>query len=402
MASKTPKDLSELFEEVSGSGDLKKEYNKALSKMEKCEAEVTFIFQKKKSLNNAKRALRQQKEEAETYMQTKKLLEECDNKRRLFKIFHMEEDFNGKQEMLKSAEQEVASAEEMHRAQLDQLSAYRRDISSLRIEEAKCEQRIRRVKKDQERLHIRAVEANAEIAKQRSKMDGLRLDHARQELNEQIETIRKLEIMLSDTEDSLAQAKRESDEHSMRRISHADLDEYRRLQELCKTRSCVVQAELNLMNRNASIRKQRLSVLQSNIAEDEKRRAKIADDLEELNKKKQSTLAKLNTAKELVRSLEADLISQESAAKENKRQRAELHTKCENLTSEIHINKYQMEEFNKRNTMVHSLRTLKRLYKGVKGTLGELCRPVNRKYTVPMRVSSPNRSDAPSQPFRLA
>lgn len=67
VASKSPKDLTELIEQISGSGELKKEYDELALEKDRAEETTIFNFQKRKGIFNEKKVYKEQKEEAERF-----------------------------------------------------------------------------------------------------------------------------------------------------------------------------------------------------------------------------------------------------------------------------------------------------------------------------------------------
>ena len=64
---KNPKERTALFEEISGSGALKKEYERMKEEMVKAEEDTSFTYQKKKTLGIERKEAKMEKEEAEKY-----------------------------------------------------------------------------------------------------------------------------------------------------------------------------------------------------------------------------------------------------------------------------------------------------------------------------------------------
>lgn len=71
VAMKNPKEMTALFEEISGSGALKEEYEKLKHQMQKAQEDVNFAYQKKKGINAEKKEARMEKEEADKYARLK-------------------------------------------------------------------------------------------------------------------------------------------------------------------------------------------------------------------------------------------------------------------------------------------------------------------------------------------
>ncbi|CAG2064214.1 unnamed protein product, partial [Timema podura] len=71
IAMKNPKERTALFEEISGSGALKDEYERLRSEMLKAEEETQFTYQKKKGIAAERKEAKLEKEEAEKYQRLK-------------------------------------------------------------------------------------------------------------------------------------------------------------------------------------------------------------------------------------------------------------------------------------------------------------------------------------------
>ena len=61
MARKNPKQLVEMFENISGSSELKEEYETALKAKEEAEQKTIFAFNKTKEHKSERRVLKEQK-----------------------------------------------------------------------------------------------------------------------------------------------------------------------------------------------------------------------------------------------------------------------------------------------------------------------------------------------------
>lgn len=69
MASKTPKELTTLLEQVSGSEELKKEYDRLDEVKSQMEEKVAFNFQKRRGITAERKQKKEQKEEAERHLE---------------------------------------------------------------------------------------------------------------------------------------------------------------------------------------------------------------------------------------------------------------------------------------------------------------------------------------------
>merc|ERR1712025_1530615 len=67
IAMKNPKERTALFEEISGSGALRKEYDRLKEEMMQAEENTQFTYQKKKNISLERKEAKLEKEEAEKY-----------------------------------------------------------------------------------------------------------------------------------------------------------------------------------------------------------------------------------------------------------------------------------------------------------------------------------------------
>ena len=72
IASKNPKELTSLFEQISGSEELKAEYEDLQAKKKSADEAAAFSFTKKRSVTTERKQKREQKEEAERHLQLEK------------------------------------------------------------------------------------------------------------------------------------------------------------------------------------------------------------------------------------------------------------------------------------------------------------------------------------------
>jgi len=90
IAMKNPKERTALFEEISGSGALKKEYDRLKEEMMQAEENTQFSYQKKKNITMERKEAKLEKEEAEKYKKLQDNLADRQVELQLFKLFHNE------------------------------------------------------------------------------------------------------------------------------------------------------------------------------------------------------------------------------------------------------------------------------------------------------------------------
>jgi structural maintenance of chromosome 1 len=111
IAMKNPKERTALFEEISGSGALKDDYDRLKAEMLKAEEDTQFTLQKKKGIVAERKEARMEKEEAEKYQKLGEDLAEQQVVLYLFKLFHCEQDIKTAREDIAKKQQDLGKVE---------------------------------------------------------------------------------------------------------------------------------------------------------------------------------------------------------------------------------------------------------------------------------------------------
>ena len=96
IASKSPKELTELFEKISGSGALRRAYDEAKEDVEAKEEAFTQSFEHKRFVIKERHQLKQQKEEADKYITIAEQFKASKINLTLFQLFHLQNDIDKK------------------------------------------------------------------------------------------------------------------------------------------------------------------------------------------------------------------------------------------------------------------------------------------------------------------
>merc|ERR1711874_817114 len=111
IAMKNPKERTLLFEEISGSGAKKEEYERLRAEMLKAEEDTQFTYQKKKGIAAERKEAKQEKEEAERYQRLKDELAEKQIEMQLFRLYHNEKEIDEFDKELKSKQAAMEKVE---------------------------------------------------------------------------------------------------------------------------------------------------------------------------------------------------------------------------------------------------------------------------------------------------
>jgi structural maintenance of chromosome 1 len=145
VAMKNPKEMTALFEEISGSGALKEEYDRLKQQMQKAQEEINFAYQKKKGINAERKEARLEKEEADKYARLKDDLNDKLVEHQLFRLYHNEREMKNLENDLKHKQREVEKIEKKKEKAEELLKEKKKEQGRFNRELAKIEQDIREV-----------------------------------------------------------------------------------------------------------------------------------------------------------------------------------------------------------------------------------------------------------------
>ncbi|CAI5727320.1 unnamed protein product [Peronospora destructor] len=101
IASKSPTELTKLFEQISMSEELKIEYERLLEEKNVAEENTIFAYKRKKGLVAEKRLVKEQKEEAEQFRRKLEAVNHLRVEHYLWQLFQVEDDMKQREETVK-------------------------------------------------------------------------------------------------------------------------------------------------------------------------------------------------------------------------------------------------------------------------------------------------------------
>jgi structural maintenance of chromosome 1 len=111
LARKSPSELVALMENISGSGELKQEYEKAAASKEEAEQATLFSFKKQKALRSERRILKEQKEEADRFHNLVEKKASIQTDLYMWLLYHLDQDRQQAEEVLVELKQTLAEHE---------------------------------------------------------------------------------------------------------------------------------------------------------------------------------------------------------------------------------------------------------------------------------------------------
>lgn len=385
IASQSPKDLTRLIEQISGSLEFKAEYERLEAEAEQAAENQNYNLHRRRGINSEIKQYQEQKKEAEAFQNK---ADERDNAivtHILWKLFHfqrvMEEsaaEIQGHQEELKEFRRGVQKYEAgLEEARKEQVRV-QKDVSKVErgikgkekeIEEKEnslvpIDEKVDQTLNSIEKLKRRIATITEERDQQRADIEG-----ARKELSTVEKAQKQFEAQWKET------MKKQGKE-----LSVADLREYNRLRAEVVSRTAANQAKLDNLLRQQKTDEVTLNSLKGKVDASQAQVDKLEEDVAAILER---TDTKKASAKQISKGIDGKKREFNSLQSERVRTN-QKYTEVEEKLQEV-LKKLQEADDGRRQNekeirTKEMVTSLKRLYPGVRGRVGELCKPKQKKF----------------------
>ncbi|KAJ8915816.1 hypothetical protein NQ315_004628 [Exocentrus adspersus] len=380
VAMKNPKEMTALFEEISGSGALKDEYVRLQHEMQKAQEELNFAYQKKKGINAEKKEARLEKEEADKYARLKDDLNDKLIEHQLFRLFHNEREMKNLEQELKSKQKEVDKIEKKKEKLEELLKEKKKEHGKYNREYAKIEQDIREVE---------FIKAKERVSHMQKKLDGAikTLEQARKAHEAHMNDIKKLEDELAEVEAAKAQyeAQIAGESQSQGRDVHledAQVREYHRLKEEAAKRSARYMQELDSVNREQKADQDRLDNVSRMRTDAENKHRQKLHEKEEMEKRIDKLAEHIRSSEQALqdqKQLRQDLQSDVGSSKDRVQ---ELQKQLDDVAEQLGDARTDKHEDARRKKKQEIVERFKSNYPGVYDRMINMCQPIHKRYNV--------------------
>ena len=385
IASQSPKDLTRLIEQISGSLEYKAEYERLQEDAEQAAENQTYNLHRRRGINSEIKQYQEQKREAEAF-QSK--AEERDNAivtHILWKLYHfqrvMEESSASIQEHLENLK-EYRRGVEKYEGSLEEARASQAKTSK---EVSKVERNIKRKEKEIEDKENKLVpieekvdQTTGEIAKIRRRAGDVIKERDAQA--SQLENGKKQLSIIEKARKQFEIQWQETLKKRGKQLSDADFKEYNSLRTQVVAKSSGNQSKLDTLVRQLKTDEVTASSLKGKVEAAQASIEKLEGEINTIIERRDTTKV---AVKEITKEIDAK--KREYSHIQSERIRInQTHTEMEEKLQallktllEADDGRRQNEKEMRTKEMVTSL---KRLFPGVRGRVGELCKPKQKKF----------------------
>jgi len=387
IAMKNPKERTEMFEKISGSGLLADDYEKKKQAMQKAEEDTTFSLHKKKGINAEKKEAKAEKDEAEKYQKLEKDLLDAKLEAQLFRLFHTERDIKNIEAEIKDYTKDLNKMSSKKEAFDTQLQAKKSEGGKVSREIALKEKQVTEKEAELNKKRPLFIKAKQSTQHQQKKLEDTKKAYGKTKKNveKQKNEVGELEKQLTEVQEMSAQYDQEVSQESQGQsleLMGSQLAEYNRLKETAGKQAAAVQTRLDKIMRDQNGDQENLAQLKQKKKDLETRKVDLGEQrqqlLQRIEQLEEYIKTNVESKNKLTEEYEANSASVQDANEKHQRTN-ELLEDVQNQLNEAKADRSESTRTQKKQEFIDNL---KRLYPGVYGRLVDLCEPVHKRYAV--------------------
>ncbi|KIM86143.1 hypothetical protein PILCRDRAFT_334537 [Piloderma croceum F 1598] len=282
VASQSPQALSRLIEQISGSLELKAEYEKCKEEMEKATERATENFGKRRGIAGEIKTYKEQKGEAEKFEALVQERDELILHRILYKLFHIEESIEQNAHEIKARNKTLAGLREEQRVHDKALEEARKEQAQARSNTMQKEKKVKKAEKavDAKKPDLVAIDAQIKHSSRKLKNAtemGEQVTSNQTRQKEKLSALKKDLASVKKDADAAQEAQRKASKHNLS-LSDESLQEYRKLKASASILAVDERQSLETLTREEKTASRSLAQLKEKHQDLDQKRAKLSED----------------------------------------------------------------------------------------------------------------------------
>jgi structural maintenance of chromosome 1 len=400
VASKSPKELTALIEQISGSEDFRAQYDELRKQKDEAEENTIFRLQQKKGYAAEKKQVREQKEEAERFNEKLEILSNTQREYFLFQLFHIRKEVKGHQETIEDLEETQGEIQAREATAEQGLKAGKKGLVKVNQELAAAEKAVKQHKSELDKLEPKHVKQEAELKNLKKKISDdekavKKIERDEKDFLERIEGIEEDIKVITEAEDELDKETHDANKKAGLKLNAEKEKEYADLKAESEKHTAADRSELESQTRQQTSDENTMASLENDLVELKNKMQQDKERLDNLKERASSISAAAQEAHDQAKAAEKELVELEGKEVKDSQKRTKLEAELEKVALQLRDAKEDRVQSKQEEKMAECLETLKRLHPGkVRGRLMDLCKPTQRKYDTAVTVAGGKHMDA--------
>ncbi|OAD60429.1 Structural maintenance of chromosomes protein 1A, partial [Eufriesea mexicana] len=391
ITTKTPKEYTHMFEEISNSIELKEEYERLKNEVIQAENEIQYLYKIKKDLLRKKRYSLSEKKEADKYEQLHDQFVKKKTELYLFELFYIQKDVQDLQITLRAIELKAIEYENDKNSASNLLREQKNQLQLALDTMENIGQIVTEVENDLGKKEANLIQVKEKVTYWEQKINATKLIllEAQKSNKSHVETIQELENELRQIEHAKFMFEENMSTQLLSRGSSFELNDIQVKEYFSLKQVAEVQCLENVQACNSLKREQ--SINQNKLDNENRKRYKLEPALQQKIILKDETEKRIRNIQQLMNETQNTLIDKTSIKCNLESMIIKRREDVESIQQELQCVSDQLEsvKINKSTTLrlkkgAETIKILQSLFSGVYGRLYNLCKPVHPRYDVAM------------------
>ena len=385
IASQSPKDLTRLIEQISGSLDYKADYERLQEEAEQAAENQTYNLHRRRGINSEIKQYQEQKKEAEAFQTKAEERDAAIVSHILWKLYHFQRVIDESQSSIREHQENLKEYRRGVEKYENSLEEAKRDQGKVSRDVAKVERNIKKKEKEVEDkenslvpIEEKVEQSSKEIAKIHKRTDAVRKERDDQAAG--ILQEKKQQAIVEKAQKQFEIQWQETLKKQGKQLSERDFKEYNSLKSQVVTKTSNNQSKLENLMRQMKTDEVTANSLKGKVEASQALIEKVDGEVKAINERKESTKLSI---KDLSKDIDTKKKEYNSVQSERVRTN-QMHTELEEKLQEVLKKLLAADEGRRQNEKEmrnkEMIRSLKQLFPGVRGRIGDLCKPKQKKF----------------------
>ncbi|MCJ1336176.1 Structural maintenance of chromosomes protein 1 [Bachmanniomyces sp. S44760] len=387
IASQSPRDLTRLIEQISGSLEYKAEYERLKLAQEETLENQNYNLNRRRGINSEIKQYQEQKREADSYAKKADERDQAIVSQILWKLYHLQRVIEDSGAEIQKHQQELKEHRRGIEASEHSLEEAKKDQSKVGREVGKLERNMKTKEKaiEERENSLLPIAEKVSLTNEHLKKSNTRAAEISKERDTKSSTVKQLGQDLKVVEKAESQWEAEwtkLKEQEGGALSEADLKQYNKLKEEVTKKTSVDQIKVSSLNRQKRSDAETVNSLKSRVQAIEFKIERLEGEISDIGEHRGSINA---LVKQTTMEMDGKKKDYHNLTSERFRL-AQLRTELDEKLQEVLTKLIEAEDGRKQNEkevrMRATITDMKRIFPGVKGRVNELCKPKQKKFGI--------------------
>lgn len=385
IASQSPQDLTHLIEQISGSLEFKPEYERLQALQEQAAENLTFQLHRRRGINTEIKQYREQKKEAENFQNKLNEKDAAIVAQTLWKLYHFQSAMNEATESIDVHQEDLKNLRRNVETYEHKLESTRKEHQAVNRQATQVSRDIKSKEKSIEDKENSIVPYDEKLKETEKQLETLNNQAARveKEREERVEAVNKVahDLKIIEKAEQVFEARTEEQMKKQgRAISAADRREYDSLQAQVEARAATNQSGLQHLERSHRAEDVTVKNLKGKVDRLTATIQRQEAELYAINEKRDSAQ---ETSADLTKSIAAkkkEYTQRQSQRVQANQKRTDLEEKLQDVLTKLREVDDGRRQNAKEARIKDTVASLKSIFSGVRGRVGDLCKPKQKKF----------------------